>query len=277
MPAIPQGPLGRAETIQIAKFLSERLRKHVGLEVWTRVEGPLVANDRDRNTHADDALALMRQLATLSPALTVTPYDLDKFAERAAHDGITQTPTVVIRGSGRAIQTVGLFYGALFGPFMDIVSLASVGLTPVTPQTRTALGALTETVEVEAFLSPFDPMSPQMATLLGAFAVEAKRVRVRLVDASQFPVLSGQRLVTHVPVLWMNGRRFEGFWSEAHLAEQIGMIASGSPDIVVRDRILNAEYLSEDAAREIAARTAPDSTPAAPPTSSSGLILPGQT
>ena len=100
-------------------------------------------------------------------------------------------------------------------------------------------------------------------------------MRVRLVEASQFPVLAGRRLVTHAPVLWMNGRRFEGFWSEVHLAEQIALVAAGSSDTVVRDRIINAEYLNEAAARELAARSA-GSAPVAPATSPSGLILPGQ-
>lgn len=276
MAAIPKGPLGRAESAQIAALMAQRFRQRVGLEVWTRVEGSLVTLDRDVNPHAEDTLALFRQIATLSPLLTITPYDIDRFSERAAQAGITHSPTVVIRSAGRAIQTVGMFYGPLFAPLLEVIGFASVGRTPIGDETRAVLAGIDADLQVEAFISPFDPLSPQMLLLLGAMAVESKRVHVRIVEASQYPILVNQRLVTKVPVTWVNGRRLEGFWGEQDFAEQLRRIAAGEEEPVIRDRVLNAEYMSEDAARQLAQSGGGAGGQATTPQSSSGLILPGQ-
>lgn len=277
MPGIPAGPLGRPEMSEIAKALSERLQRGVSLEVWSREESGIVSSERDVNEHAADTLALMRQLKTLHPALTFTAYDLDKHASRAAEAGITLSPTVVFRSGGRAVQMAGLFYGPLFPPTLDVMGFLSMQTTPLAPETREAMRGLTAPIEIEAFVTPFDPFSPHLVPLLAAFAVEAKQIKLRFVEASQFPVLAGQRLLTEVPLLVINGTRFPGYWDELSLSKQIQNIASGSDEKVIRDRVLTAEYVSEAEAKRLAeAEAAAASGPAGGQTTASGLIIPGR-
>lgn len=270
MPAIPRGPLGPAETLDLAGRLRERLRSRVGLEVWTRPQDALPAGTDE--TKGEENLLLMRQIASLHPALVVTAYDMQRFAQRAEAAGIDQSPTTVIRGSGHSIELVGTFYGSLFMPFIDLVSFASIGATPLAPDSLASLLALEADVRVEAFVSPFDPMSPALTLLLGAIAFSARRVRVRVVEASQYPQLAARRLVTTVPVIWIDDRRFEGMWDEDGLVEQILRVARGGDEPVIRDRVVNAEYLSQEAARA-RLEAAPVSAEAEP---GSGLVLPSQ-
>jgi hypothetical protein len=261
---------------EIAKALQERLRRGVSLEVWTRDEGGLVSSERDVNEHAADAVGLMRQLKTLHPALTFTAYDLDRHAARAEEAGITLSPTVVFRSGGRSVQMAGLFYGPLFPPTLDVMGFLSMQTTPLAPETRTAMQALTEAVEIEAFVTPFDPFSPHLIPLLAAFAVEGKQIRLRLVEASQFPVLAGQRLLTEVPLLVINGKRFPGYWDELALSQQIQNVAAGSDEKVIRERVLTAEYVSEAEARRLAeAEAAAATAMEGGQTTASGLIIPG--
>ncbi|MCK9487260.1 MAG: hypothetical protein M0R73_11275 [Dehalococcoidia bacterium] len=281
MSAVAQGPLGRAELAEISRALRERIRLGVSLEVWTRPADEIVSPERDDGRHAAETLALMRQLKTLHPALTLTPYDLEKHASRAEAAGIEHSPTVVLRAGGRSVQIVGMLYGPLFPPMLDIMGFLSMGQTPLAPETRAVLGALPADVQVEAFLTPFDPFSVQMLPLLGAFAVDGKRVRLRIVEASQFPVLAGQRLVTEVPLLVMNGQRYAGYWTEQELAEQIRGLAEGSDEKVIRARVVSAEYVSEDEARRIAmeqvqAEQAQQTQAGGGSETSSGLYIPGR-
>ncbi|MBM3141234.1 MAG: hypothetical protein FJZ92_13780, partial [Chloroflexi bacterium] len=253
MPAVPPGPLDRTERAQVAAYLAERLAGSVGLDVWTRDEGSaLVRTDRDVCTHCPDVLALMRQLATLHPALTITPYDLTRHADRAQQAGIALAPTTVVRGRGRALQLVGLFSGLLFPLMLDLIAYVSNGWSPVQDETREGLQALTGPVEVEAMVSPYDAYSAHLARVVGAFAVESRAIRARIIEMAEFPVLAGQRSLVEVPALTINGRRFTGAWDEAELLEQLRRVLAGDAQLVVRNRVLVTRYVTEEEAHELA-------------------------
>ncbi|MEX2229770.1 MAG: hypothetical protein WEB13_09055 [Dehalococcoidia bacterium] len=284
MPAIPQGPLSREERVEVANYLSGRLSGPVGLDVWTVEDAAsgLVRTDRDVCLKCPDVLALVRQIATLHPALTITPYDLRRHADRATEAHVEFAPTTIVRGRGRAVQLVGLFAGALFPVLLDMIGFASNGLTPVQKETRAALQALTEPVTLEALVEPYDGYSAHLARLVGAFGVESRQIRTRIIEMSQFPILAGQRSLTQVPALTINGRRFVGTWFEDDLLAQITRVLAGNPEPVIRDRVLTAPYLTEEAALELARQQSeaqaearelaprPDDAP------SSGLYIPGR-
>lgn len=285
MPAIPQGPLSREERVEVANYLTERLSGPVSLDVWTVEDSPggLVRTDRDVCTKCPDVLALARQIATLHPALTITPYNLQRHADRAAAAGIEFAPTTVIRGHGRSVQLVGLFAGTLFPVLLDAIGFASNGLTPIQKETRAALLALPEQATVEAMVEPYDGYSAHLARLVAAFGVESRQIRARVIEMAEFPILAGQRTLTDVPAITINGRRFTGTWFEDDLLAQITRVIEGNADPVIRDRVLTTPYLAEEDALEMArqqseaqseaAQLAPR---AADAPSGSGLYIPGR-
>lgn len=287
----PSGPMDKEDAAQVAQYLSERIAGPVGFDVWTREESGLLRTDRDNCTHCGDVLELARQLASLHPAMNVTAYDLEKHASRAEEAGINVPPTTIVRGGGRSLRLVGLFSGLLFPALLDIVWFVSRGETPLPEETRIALAELPE-VEVEVMLAPYDPYSAHMARLVGAFAVEAPKMKLQLTEIAELPVLAGQRSLTEVPVTSINGRRFSGAWDDAPLLLQIQRVVEGNDEAVIRDRVLATPFLTEEQAiqraqeelqREQAAQSgivAPGGPggpggPAAPG-SGSGLIVPGR-
>jgi hypothetical protein len=280
MPGPVNGPLSRQESTSVQRLLAERISRRVGFDVWTLKPAALVTPDRDPGVHVDDVSSLFRQLVTLHPALSITPYDLEQHADRARAAGITMSPTTVVRSTGRSVQLVGYFSGALFQALLDLMWFISSGSSPVTPQTRAALQAIEQDVVIEALVTPYEPFSVQLARVLGAFAVANKRLQVRLIEISEFPRLAEQRMVTQVPVLSINGRRSVGLWNESTLLEQLQRIIEGNEEPVIRDRIYTAPYMSEDQARALASQP-PGGPPGGPPPgqppgrSPSGLILPG--
>lgn len=297
---MPQ-PIPPEEEPRVASWLSERLVRRVGLDVWTQEQSGLLRTDRDTCTRCEDVVELAKQLVRLHPALSWTQYDLDRHADRAEEAQVQHPPTMIVRGSGRAIRVEGLPGGLMFPMFLDILWFASTGAAPVSPENRARLQAIDEPVEIELFGAPYDPYSSQLGTLLAACAVEQSRVHVRIVEASEFPVRATQRGVTEVPVMTINGRRFVGGWGESELIEQIARVVAGDDEPVIRDHVLTSPYLNEEDAermfREQAAAAAgmppgAPGTPGAPPPGaapqppgagpqppeepSSGLIVPGR-
>ncbi len=270
MPVV-KGPLSRPELANVQRLLSERISRRVTFDVWTRAAGPVVTPDRDPGVHAEDVAGLIRQICALHPALTVTPYDLDRHADRAREAGITMSPTTVLRSTGRSIHLVGYFSGALFQGLLDLIWLISSGQSSLTPASRAALGTLEAPLSIEALVTPYDPFSVQMTRLLGALAVESKHVHVRIIEIAEFERLAEQRMVSEVPVLSINGRRSVGLWNESTLMEQIGRVLTDDDEPVVRDRVFTAPYISEAQARAMASQP----PPAAPGgRTASGLIVP---
>ncbi len=267
------GPLGKEESLAIAKWLGERINRHVGIEVWWRPDSTIVLPDRDGAVHAETMLAAMRQLATLHLAISLTPYALDQFTERAQREAIYLAPTTVLRGGGKSIRLVGLISGLLFPPLLDVVTYLSAE-TPLQPQTKAALAHLARPLDVEILLAPYDGYSGHLLRLLGAFAAESKNVRLTAIEAAEFPRLASIKGITQVPVMTVEGRRFPGAWDEPQLMEQLWNVAGNDPETVVRERIFVTEFMTEEQVRASTA-DGPPSIPAAPE-GGSGLIVPGR-
>jgi alkyl hydroperoxide reductase subunit AhpF len=279
MAAIVKGPLSREEAAELAVYLRERIQGRVGLEVWTRQVPAIVLTDRDADPHNDEVVGLCRQMATLHPAISVTQYDLDRHAAKAAAAGIDLAPTIVVRGAGRTVQVAGYPAGLLFSAFLEVLWFASAGRSPLTDETRTVLEAVDRDVRMEAFVTPYDPYSPHLVRLLAAFATESKRLRLRIVEVTARPMLAQQRLVAEVPVLWLDDRRLDGLWQEDTLRTQLFRHLAGDDEVVIRDHVYVAPYLTEDELLQMAAEAGEDEAPAiggAEAQHGGGLILPGQ-
>lgn len=267
------GPLGREEALSIAQWLTERIARRVGIEVWWRPDSAIVMPDRDGAVHAETMLAAMRQVATLHPALAITPYALDQFAERAQRESIHLAPTTILRAGGKSIRLVGLISGMLFPPLLDVMTFLSTE-TPLQPETKGALAGLPRPLDVEILIAPYDAYSGHLLRLAGAFAAESKNIRLTAIEAAEFPRLASIKGIKEVPLMTVEGRRFAGAWDEPQLIEQLWRIAANDPETVVRERILATEFVTEEEVRAASASGMP-SMPA-PPDSGSGLIVPGR-
>ncbi|RJQ07506.1 MAG: hypothetical protein C4558_09485 [Dehalococcoidia bacterium] len=267
------GPLGREESLAIARWLAERISRHVGIEVWWRPDNTIVLPDRDGVVHAEMMLSAMKQLASLHPALTITPYALDQFAERAQREAIHLAPTTVLRGGGKSVRLSGLISGLLFPPFLDVMTFLSAE-TPLQPETKAALTALPRPLDIEILLAPYDAYSGHLLRLLGAFAAESKNIRLTVIEVAEFPRLASIKGVAEVPLMTIEGRRFPGAWDEPLLMQQLWRIAVNEPELVVRERIFVTEFVTEEQVKAAEA-AGPSSMPAAHE-GSGGLIVPGR-
>jgi alkyl hydroperoxide reductase subunit AhpF len=264
----------KPDQVAIAQHLIEHLAGRVGIDVWTRPESAIVLPDRDNCEHCDDVLTVARELVSLSSLLSVTRYDLDRHAERAATEGIERAPTTVLRAQGARLHFVGYFSGLLFPVFVDSLILVGAGVAPLQAESKLALAAVTMPVHLEVLVAPYDPLSAYMVRIASALAVEQHAIRFTATEMSEFPILAAQRSVTEVPTIVINGRRFTGLFSEAELVEQVRRIVEGNTEPVIRERTAASPYFTAEQARAMATAGV-DSPPAAPP-QPSGLFIPGR-
>ncbi len=258
------------------QFFAERLARPVSIDVWTRRGTGLVLPDRDTSAHDDEQLALMRQFVRLTPALTVTPYDIEKHGDRAAEARIDLTPTTVMRCAGRSVQYVGMAGGMLFPAFLDVMSYLSVGTTPLDDSSREVLATLRDPVQLELLVAPYDNYSGHLMRLASALAVECRAIRLRIVDATEYPIFASLRGVSGVPVLSIDGQRFVGVWDETELVEQIRRIATGNTEAVIRSAVYAVPFITEADARAMEAESAAEVAGAMAPSPSGGLYIPGR-
>jgi alkyl hydroperoxide reductase subunit AhpF len=180
----------------------------------------------------------------------------------------------VLRSQGARLHFVGYFTGLLFPVFVDSLILVGAGTSPLQQESRERLAAVTMPVTIEVLVAPYDPLSAYMIRLASALAVENHRVRFVAIEMSEFPILAGQRSLTEVPAVVINGRRFTGLFSEAELIEQLVRIVEGNDEPVIRERTASSPYLTNEQAHAMAAEGAPHPSTAAPPPS--GLFIPGR-
>lgn len=270
------GPLPHEAEIEVMQFFAERIARPVSIDVWTRRDTGLVLPDRDTSLHDQEQLALMRQFVRLSPMLSVTPYDVERHADRAAEARVDLTPTTVVRCAGRSVQYVGMAGGLLFPAFLDVMSYLSVGTTPLDDSSREVLAMLREPVQLELLVAPYDNYSAHLMRLASALAVECRMVRLRIVDVTEYPIFASLRAVSGVPVLSIAGQRFVGVWDETELVEQIRRIEAGESEPVPRSAVYAVPFITEAEARAMEAESAAEVASAMAPAPSGGLYIPGR-
>ncbi|MDG1839537.1 MAG: hypothetical protein P8J64_02205, partial [Dehalococcoidia bacterium] len=124
-----ENPLSKEAEAQLASTLQQNIQRRLSLDVWSRPTSSIYRSDRDDARHGLEMTNLVRQITSLHPAISFTPYDIDTFAKRAKQDFVSVAPTIVARSAGHSVRLVGIPAGTLFPAFIDvIVSLTYLSL-----------------------------------------------------------------------------------------------------------------------------------------------------
>jgi len=211
-------------------------------------------------------LAMLQDLASVSPRIALTVHEFEPDSEAATKLNVDKAPAIVIRGqANRPLRYYGSPSQHQFAVFLETLVAASTGAVELEEETVRQLRRLRSDVNLRVLVMPSCKFSPVMAFNALRFGLQSVRVKVDVIDVSEFPFIIQQVGVPAVPVTIINDQYgIPGVVSEGDLAKAVLQAAEGE-EVKVNSRPKTVTML---AARQ------PRPQPPGPRRTSSGLILP---
>ena len=135
---------------------------------------------------------------------------------------VARVPAIVIsRNGGSRIRFYGIPSGFEFAALIDDLVAVSRNESGLAPETKRALGALTQDVHIQVFVTPTCPYCPGASRLAHAMGLE-RRGCADVIEATEFPALADRYGVYGVPKVVLNETRsFEGALPEAAFLQHV--------------------------------------------------------
>lgn len=226
---IPVGELNRIR----ARF--SRLTSRVRIDFFTFLKESELAVAGRECAHCDDIQAMLEDLAAVSTRVALTVHDVEADVELAGKLGVDKIPAIVIRGqTNRAVRYFGSPSQKQFPVFIETLLTASSGATELEAETLRLLRKLRTDVSVRVLVTPNCTFSPAMAFNALRFGLQSTRVKVDVIDVTQFPALLQQIGIPAVPLTIVNDAyATPGVLAESDMAQAILQAAEGEDVSVV--------------------------------------------
>jgi alkyl hydroperoxide reductase subunit AhpF len=243
------------------------VKSRVRIDFFTLVKQGEIAVAGRECAHCDDIQAVLEDLAAVSPRLALTVHDIEADIEIARRLDVDKIPATVIRGlANRPLRYFGSPSQRQFPVFIETIVAAATGLVELEDETVRTLRKLRTGVRVRVLVTPNCAFSPIVAFNAMRFGLQSARVKVDVIDVTQFPALLQRVGVPAVPLTIINDAyATPGVLVEADMAQAILQAAEGE-DVSVTSRPNTVTVLARPAPRQQA--PGPRRTPG-------GLILPG--
>ena len=274
--------LSREALAQLAASLEQNIQRRLSLDLWFKETSPIIRTDQDAPKHSKEMFQLIKQISSLHPAISVTPYDMNKFEKKANEYSISLAPTLIARSGGKSIRFTGIPAGTLFPAFIDALTYLTFFELPLDDEVRHLVEQLEEIsdnkdpLSVELYVTPYDTQSAQQYGLFGIAGAATKSISVTITEIAEYPIAAQNKLIDEVPLVTINGKRFVGMWTLEDLLQQILHIAQNEDVTVVREQVISGPYISEDEALRLAAdaNANPNTQESGFEETSSGLVIP---
>ena len=106
--------------------------------------------------HSEQVKRLVEEMAVLEPRITAESYNYVLDKEKVEALRIHHSPAIAVLGAEKdyGIRMYGMPTGYEFGTLIDAIIDVSSGDSGLSPETRTALAAVTSPVHVQVFSTP---------------------------------------------------------------------------------------------------------------------------
>ena len=128
-------------------------------EEFTRLGGPVrlaVFSQALADPHSEQVKRLVEEMAALEPRITAESYNFVLDKEKVEALAIHHSPAIAILGAEKdyGIRMYGMPTGYEFGTLIDAILDVSSGDSGLSPETRTALAAISKPVHLQVFSTP---------------------------------------------------------------------------------------------------------------------------
>ncbi len=149
MPIIPQD-----DQDYIRNLFEEKLESNVTLRFYTQRQTGLLVPGQECTT-CKDTHELLDELVALSDKLTLDVRDFYAEHDQATAEGISEIPAIVLEGENKGkVRFIGVPAGYEFATLIEDLVDVSRGTTGLQLHSRETLGALTEPVHIQVFVTP---------------------------------------------------------------------------------------------------------------------------
>ncbi len=163
-----------------------------------------------------DTETILKELDELSEKLKVSFLNPQTDMEDAEKDGIERVPAIIVSdGTHSRVKFYGTPSGYEFSSLLTTIIDTGGSEEPLTEGTIQFLGDLDTDLHMQVFVTPTCPHCPSAAVLASRMSRYSSRVRSEVIEANEFPELSGKFKVQGVPRTIVNGI----FYAEGSLSE----------------------------------------------------------
>jgi glutaredoxin-like protein len=245
--------------------LTSRLR----IDYFTQKPASIFIPGRQECAYCADVQVLMEEVASLSERITLTVHDIDHEPNVAKSFGIDKVPGIVIRGqTNRPLRYFGVPAGSEFPGFIETLLDAARGTVTLLADTAKQLRKLKSDVHLQVMVTPTCPYCPALARTAAKLALQNVRVKLDVVEVSEFPQMAQHYGVRVVPTTVINDTAaLPGAMDESTLLENIFRIVEGKP--ITRGR-------TPAPASAFAVQTSQKQQQPQETVTASGLIVPGR-
>jgi len=145
---------GEQDREKIGELLGE-LENPVRLLLFTIPQTGLIVPGRATCETCEDTQKLLEELCELSELLSLETHHFEQERDVAARYGVERVPAVLVLGpeDGR-VRYSGAPFGHEFALLLQDIRAASSGKTGLAQETREALAAIPEPINIQVFVTP---------------------------------------------------------------------------------------------------------------------------
>ena len=218
----------RDQEILRERFQRE-LTSRVRIDYFTQRRSPLYVAGREACAYCEETRTLLEEMAALGERIALTVHELSEATKLAAELGVDRAPGIVIRGqANRPVRFFGIPSGNEFPGFVETLIDAARGSVDLKPETVKQLRKIKSDVRVRVFVTPTCPYCPALARTAHKLALQSPRVKVDVIEISEFPTLSQRYGIRAVPTTVIGDKvLLPGAMDETVLLQSIMRVAEG--------------------------------------------------
>ena len=221
----------------MTQLLNNDIRKQIG-EVFEGLKQPvhlIYFGDKENCEYCDETRQLVEEVSAVSDLVSIEIHDLDENSDLAKKFNVDKAPGLVIAAKegdqlkDYGVRLSGIPSGHEFTSLIQDIILVSNRDSGLNSQTREALKVLDKPITLQVFVTPTCPYCPQAVVLAHKMAIESPMVQAEMVEATEFPELSGRHNVSGVPQTTINDGKAHvvGAVPEPNLLAEIQRVMAG--------------------------------------------------
>ena len=214
--------IGNQDRSELKRSFRKDLKGDVNLRLFTQRPSPLTIPGRECR-YCPQTQQLMEELSALSSKLHLETIDFYQKPQSANEKGVKRIPAILLDADGSTrLKFYGIPTGYELVTIVEDIKTFSRSVSRLTMQTRKKLRQVNRPVHIQVFVTPACTLSPALAQLAHAFALDSPHIAADVVEIQEFPAMAQAYGVRSVPLTIINEyTRIAGAVTEGELLEKV--------------------------------------------------------